>query len=147
LGQDHAADKHAIVPTTTKPSSASTLRRCRPHSRWSLAVVRMSGQDRKGPVNLLQQHDSYELMGPGRESRRRGSVRALAHLAEAVGTADDEKRRRARHRSSTQSAGESLAGDTVRARPGTVTAPSGIMLARAIVPRGCGVRAHGRGCP
>ena len=31
----------------------------------SIAMVRMPGQDRKGPVDLLHQHDSHKLVRPG----------------------------------------------------------------------------------
>ena len=77
----------------------------------------MSGQDRKGPINLLQQHDSYELMGPGRSPEGEAQVRLLAqHLSKAFGTADDEKNVGASGIvPGTQPARESLAGNIVAA--------------------------------
>ena len=71
LGQDHAAGKHAIVRQDDKAKAGAS-------PSPSLAMVRMSGQDRKGPINLLQQHDSHELMGPGRSTEGEAEVGALA---------------------------------------------------------------------
>ena len=59
-------------------------------------MVRVSGQDRKCPINLLQQHDSYKLMGPGPGAEGKRQVGPLAHgRAEAFGAAYGKEKARA----------------------------------------------------
>src|SRR5271154_6772899 len=80
-------------------------------------MVGMSGQDREGAINLLQQHDSHKLMGPGRGAEGEAEVGALAqHLAEAIGAADGEENGSAAGIvPGPQPAGEGLTGHTVAA--------------------------------
>src|SRR5215208_1439306 len=61
----------------------------------SPAVIGMPGQERGGPIDLLQQHDPHQLMRPGGGAEGQPQVGAVAqHTAEAIRPADHEGRRR-----------------------------------------------------
>ena len=151
LGQDHAAEqaRNRAHDDKAKLRVDPAPPPCIPRS---LAVVRMSGQDRKGPINLLQQHDSHELMGPGRSARRRGSDRrARADTSPRPSAPPMAKKTLARPASfqaRRRPANDSLETAVAAAVEGDGHGAVRDHAARArSIPRECGVRARGRGCP
>ena len=54
-------------------------------------MIGMAGEDRRRPIELLEQHDAGKRVGPGQLAETEGQSRLIAQLvSEAVGAADDK---------------------------------------------------------
>ncbi len=80
-------------------------------------MVGVAAEDGDGPIELFQQHDSHQLVGPGRGAERHRGGRLLAQAGrEPVGGSDDEHDRGSILRPpSLQLAGEGRAGHVLSA--------------------------------
>src|SRR5262249_38140331 len=77
------------------PAAPSSIPRDGPSLGSFAAVVGMAGQDGEGAIELLQEHDPRQLMGPGGSPEGEAKIGLLAEaLRHPVGAADEESRRR-----------------------------------------------------
>src|SRR5689334_25291542 len=62
--------------------------------RRSVTMIRMTGENRAGAIELLEQHDAHELMRPSCGTKRQNPAGAAAQtLRDTVSAADDEAHR------------------------------------------------------
>jgi len=55
-------------------------------------MIRVAGQNGRGPVNLFQKHDAYDLMRPGRGAERKPELGLAPQIGrKSVRAADQEK--------------------------------------------------------
>src|SRR5262245_10241287 len=61
--------------------------------RRSFAVVRMAGEQRHGAIELLEQHDAHELVGPRGGPEGEDEIGFVAQMSRyAIGSPDQEER-------------------------------------------------------